>query len=291
VARQLADEGARLTIAARDLNELEAARAELEACGAEVTTVVCDVTVPAEASQLVEQVAARTGRVDVLINNAGVITVGPVEHMTPVDFEEAMAVHFRGPLHTMLAAIPIMKEQGEGRIVNVSSIGGKIGVPHLSPYCASKFALAGLSDSLRAELAKDKIYVTSVFPGLMRTGSPFNAFFKGQHRAEFAWFTISDSLPIATVGGRRAAAQLIDACRHGDAELVIGWPAKLAVLAQALMPGLVAQSAIVANEAVLPAVDETAGDERHIGWDSMSTAAPSGLTTLTNKAAVQNNEL
>jgi NAD(P)-dependent dehydrogenase (short-subunit alcohol dehydrogenase family) len=154
IARQLAREGARLTIAARDRTELDVARPGLEESGADVATVVCDIGVPSEARDLIHQTVDRTGRIDVLINNAGIITVGPIEHMTAQDFEHAMDVHFRGPLHTMLAAIPFMKQQRMGRIVNVSSIGGKIGVPHLAPYCASKFALTGLSGSIRAELAR-----------------------------------------------------------------------------------------------------------------------------------------
>ena len=119
-----------------------------------------------------------------------------------------MAVHFWGPLQTMPAAIPVMRRQRGGRIVNVSSIGGKIGVPHLAPYCASKFALTGLSESMRAELAKDGIHVTTVCPGMMRTGSPFNAWFKGRHREEFAWFAISDSLPVASIDA--AASRVAD---------------------------------------------------------------------------------
>src|SRR5207248_10974741 len=133
-------------------------------------------------------------------------------------------------------AIPEMRRGGGGRIVNVSSIGGKIGVPHLVPYCASKFALAGLSESSRAELAKDGILVSNVAPGLMRTGSPFNAWFKGHHRDEFTWFAISDSLPLLTISAERAASQVVDAMRRGDAELVISWPAKLAVLTNAIAP-------------------------------------------------------
>ena len=88
--------------------------------------------------------------------------------------------------------------------MNISSIGGKIGVPHLAPYCASKFALTGLSDSMRAELAKDGISITTVCPGMMRTGSPFNAWFKGRHRDEFTWFAVSDSIPVA-LNQRRSA--------------------------------------------------------------------------------------
>src|SRR5205085_4221272 len=123
----------------------------------------------------------------------------------------------------------------------------KIGVPHLAPYCASKFALTGLSDSLRAELAKDAIYVTTVCPGMMRTGSPFNAWFKGRYRDEFTWFIISDSIPLASIDARRAAAQVVEACRYGDPELVITWAAKLAIIANAVVPEGVALAMSVVN--------------------------------------------
>src|SRR5437879_7816866 len=122
--------------------------------------------------------------------------MGPIESMNTEYFEEAMLTHFWGPLYSILAVLPEMKAQRRGRIVNISSIGGKISVPHMVPYSASKFALAGLSEGLRAELARHNIVVTTVFPGLMRTGSPVNAMFKGQRPQEYAWFAISDSLPL-----------------------------------------------------------------------------------------------
>jgi NAD(P)-dependent dehydrogenase (short-subunit alcohol dehydrogenase family) len=290
VARELGRQGARVTIAARDAGELERARQDLEARGVDVTTVVCDISNAEDARLLIDGVVARTGRIDVLINNAGIIQVGPLEHMLRTDFEEAMAVHFWGPLQTMTAALPVMRRQRAGRIVNVSSIGGKIGVPHLAPYCASKFALVGLSDSVRGEVAKDGIHVTTVCPGLMRTGSPFNAWFKGRHRDEFMWFTISDSLPIASIDARRAAYQIVDACRHGDAELVITWPAKIAVVANAVMPEGVALAMDFANRMLPPPTDES-GNKAHSGWQSLSDKAPSKLTTLTERAALENNEL
>lgn len=291
VARELGREGARVTIAARDEGELARARQDLEERGIEALTMTCDISVRENATRLIDEVVKRRGRLDVLINNAGVIQVGPIEHMTVGDFEEAMAIHFWGPVHTTLSAVPIMRRQGGGRIVNVSSIGGKIGIPHLVPYCASKFALTGFSDSVRAELAKDGIWVTTVCPGLMRTGSPFNAWFKGKHRDEFTWFAISDSLPLATIDGRRAALQLIDACRYGEAELVITWPAKLAVIANALIPEVVAFGMNVVNQVILPRPEPGTGNERHSGWQSLSKWAPSKLTKLSEQAAAQNNEL
>ena len=174
--------------------------------------------------------------------------------------------------------------------MNISSIGGKIGVAHLVPYCASKFALTGLSTALRAELAKDKILVTTVSPGLMRTGSPFNAQFKGRHREEFTWFIVADSLPLVSIDAVSAARQIVDACRCGDAELVIGWPAKLAVVANAIAPSAVALGMRIAN-ALLPHPTDRAGNQAHSGWQSFSAWAPSKLTRLTEEAAIDHNQL
>jgi NAD(P)-dependent dehydrogenase (short-subunit alcohol dehydrogenase family) len=201
-----------------------------------------------------------------------------------------MAVHFWAPLLTMRAAIAVMRRQRGGRIVNISSIGGKIGVAHLVPYCASKFALTGLSTAIRGELVKDGILVTTVSPGLMRTGSPYNAFFKGKHRQEFAWFAVSDSLPLVTVDAAKAARQIVEACRRGDPELIVGWPAKLAVLANGIAPDAVALAMRLTN-AVLPGPAGLSGDRARSGWNSRSRWAPSGLTTLSDRAAVTNNQL
>jgi regulator of extracellular matrix RemA (YlzA/DUF370 family) len=126
---------------------------------------------------------------------------------------------------------------------------------------------------------------------MMRTGSPFNAWFKGRHRDEFTWFAIADSIPLATIDSARAASQIVDACRHGDAELVITWPAKLAVIANAVMPEAVATAMTLANQMLLPRPTDESGNTAHSGWQSLSDWAPSRLTTLTERAAEQNNEL
>jgi NAD(P)-dependent dehydrogenase (short-subunit alcohol dehydrogenase family) len=290
MAREVGHLGAHVVIAARDEAELLRAQHDLLAQDITASTIVADVATEAQARQMISQVIERHGRLDVLINNAGVIMVGPIDHMNVADFEEAMATHFWGPLHTMLAAIPHMRQHGGGRIVNISSIGGKIGVPHLAPYCASKFALTGLSTSLRPELSRDRILVTTVCPGLMRTGSPFNAWFKGRHRAEFAWFAIADSLPLLSVDGRRAAKQIIDAMRHGRAELVVSWPARLAVWTEALAPNVLAKTMSLVNR-MLPAPTGSLGNESHSGWHSGSRWAPSPLTRLSERSAVENNEV
>jgi NAD(P)-dependent dehydrogenase (short-subunit alcohol dehydrogenase family) len=291
MARELADEGARLTLIARNEDELARAADDIRTRQpfADVLTVAGDIRRRYDAERAVAQVIERYGRIDVLINNAGIIQVGPLDHMKLADYEDAMATHFWGPLYTVVASLPHMRRQGEGRIVNISSIGGRISVPHLVPYSASKFALVGLSDGLRVELARDNITVTTVCPGLMRTGSPVNAMFKGQRPQEFAWFAISDSLPLTSIDARRAARQIIDACRHGDAELVITLQAKLAILARTLAPELFSDVMMLINQ-LLPG-PAPGGDEARPGRESTSEWAPSKLTEPSDRAAEANNEL
>jgi NAD(P)-dependent dehydrogenase (short-subunit alcohol dehydrogenase family) len=289
LAREFAKEGARLAICARDSVELDRARADLQSRGASVLAVPCDVTDRAQVSEMVKMVREQFGRIDVLVNNAGVIQVGPVEVMTLEDYEEAMKVHFWGPLYTMLAVLPEMRARRGGRIVNISSIGGKISVPHLVPYSASKFALVGLSEGLRAELQKDGVVVTTVCPGLMRTGSPRNATFKGQHRAEYAWFSISDALPVTSMSAERAASQIIAACQRGDAEVVLSVQAQLAVKFHGLFPGLTADMLGLVNR-LLPGPGGI-GRKRAKGKDSQSSLSPSLLTSLSDQAAQRNNEV
>jgi NAD(P)-dependent dehydrogenase (short-subunit alcohol dehydrogenase family) len=289
LARQLAAEGARLAICARDAEELAYARQDLQERGAQVLDIVCDVRNQSEVNQTVETVCNHYGQIDVLINNAGVIQVAPLENQTQKDFEDAMAIHFWGAFYTMQAVIPEMKRRGEGRIVNVASIGGKMPVPHLAPYCASKFALVGLSGAMRAELVKDNIYVTTVCPGLMRTGSHVNAVFKGQNEKEYAWFSIGDALPFTSVSADAAAEQIVEACRRGNAELIISPQAKLAAKANALFPELTADIAALANK-FLPSAGGI-GEKYALGKESTSAVSPSFLTALADKESYRNNEL
>ena len=290
LARLAAEEGAAVALLARDQDELDRAAAELAPLTDHVHVARCDVADLPHVAETLQEVVDRFGRIDVLINNAGVIQVGPVEHMALEDYERAMDVHFRGPLHTMLWAVPYFKRRGGGRIVNIASVGGKIPVPHLAPYVASKFALVGLSSSLGAELAKDGIVITTVSPGLMRTGSPINASVKGQHEREWAWFAIADSLPGLSMASRRAARQILEACRGGRAEIVLSLPARLAVAAYGLAPDTFVRLAS-ATTALLPGPVGASGDEEKLGRDSTSAWAPSALTTLTDRAAERNNEL
>lgn len=289
LARQFAREGARLALLARSPEELHRAEADLTATGAEVLCLPCDVRNKSEVDEAIRRIAERFGSMDVLVNNAGIIQVGPMEHMTVGDFEDALAIHVFGPLFTTLAALPHMRRAGAGRIVNICSVGGKIAVPHLLPYSVSKFALVGLSDGLRSELRRDNIFVTTVCPGLMRTGSPVNASFKGRHRDEYAWFAIADSLPLLSMSATQAARRIVKACKYGSARVILGAHIKAAVLLSELFPGASAELLALTHQ-WLPPADALAGFKSHSGWESASKWVPSRWTRLTEAAAAQNNQ-
>jgi NAD(P)-dependent dehydrogenase (short-subunit alcohol dehydrogenase family) len=238
LARLAGAEGARIAICARDPAELDRARLNLVERGVDVLAVPCDVTDPAEVDRLVIDTITHFGRIDVLVNNAGIIQVGPLDEMTLADFRQAMEVNFWGTVHTTLAVLPHMRDRGYGRIVNITSIGGKVAVPHLLPYDCAKFAALGFSEGLRAELARDGVAVTTVIPGLMRTGSTVSAEFKGRAEDEFTWFSAAAQSRLLSMDVRRAARRILEAMRAGDAEVVLGLQTKLLRLGKELMPGL-----------------------------------------------------
>lgn len=170
LTREFAARRAQVAIAARNVDELNRAKEDLIQRGApSVLTLPCDLRHKGQIDDMVRNALEHFGHIDILVNNAGVIQVGPAEEMTLDDYEEALKIHFWAPLHTISALLPYMRNRGAGRIINIASIGGKFSVPHLLPYTASKFALVGLSEGLRAELLKEGIVVTTVCPGPMRT--------------------------------------------------------------------------------------------------------------------------
>ena len=287
LSRALVARGAHIAICARDVAELDRARQELEQLGGHVFSAACDVTDRDDLLRFIAIVEDEVGPIDVLINNAGVIQVGPLEHMAEADFEQALSVNLKGPLRASLAVLPGMRRRKAGRIVNIASIGGKVAMPHLAAYSTSKFALVGLSAAMRAELVKDGIYVTTVCPGLMRTGSPRHAVIKGNHQAEYGWFSISDSLSITSVSAEAAAEQIIRGFTRGDAEVVISPQAKLASLIHGLSPGLV-QEALGLIARFMPG--PTGSNIAVEGKDAESSIAPSILTRQSDDAARRNNE-
>ncbi|MDI1241126.1 MAG: SDR family NAD(P)-dependent oxidoreductase [bacterium] len=289
LARELVSRGARVAICSRHEDELARAVADLQSRGGEVIAFRTDLTEREHADSFIDECSIRYGGVDVLINNAGVIQVGPLEEQTEKDFRDAMNVHFWAPYHTMQAVVPLMKKNGGGRIANIVSIGGKVAVPHLAPYCASKFALSGLSKAFANELAKDSIKVTTVYPGLMRTGSHVNALFKGQNEKEFALFSVMDATPATSISAERAAAQIIEAIELGKSELTISIQAKAVALLSAIAPELTA-TLMQRSTLFLPG-EGGIGERLATGLESRTDLIPDIVTSAIDNAAEQNNEL
>lgn len=285
MAEELARQGARLEIIARDAEELQRAATHLRAFGASVNTRPCDVTDDEQVRHVLRDIATARGSIDLLINNAGVILVAPLENMEAADFEEALRLHFWAPYHTTHAALPYLKES-KGRVVNIASIGGRLAVPHLAPYSVSKFALVGLSDALRAELRKDGVSVTTASPGLMRTGSHIHAKFKGDHDKEFTWFSLGATLPFISIDAHRAARQIIAATQRRQPELTITLQARLAVIGQAIFPNLFARIMDLVTR-LLPG--DRPGAPTLEGRECRSLV-PSFLTTLGDQAGRELNE-
>jgi NAD(P)-dependent dehydrogenase (short-subunit alcohol dehydrogenase family) len=289
LARELARRGARLAICARDPDELAAAYDELARIGPRVLAAECDVTDRPRVQEFVAVARQRLGSVDVLINNAGIIGVGPIEDMRLEDFELSMRTHLWANLYTCLEVIPEMKARGTGRIINITSFGGKVAVPHLLPYTVGKFAHVGLSKGLRAELLRHGVVVTTVCPGLMRTGSHIQAEFKGRHEKEYRWFSIGNAIPGFSMSVERAARKILDASAHGDAEIVLTLPAKVAVIVNAIFPGLISAVAAAANRFILPEPGGI-GPQRMKGYASRGQT-PDAATALSDRASARNNEV
>ncbi len=289
IARQLADQGARLAICARSADDLDNVKNELESKGASVMVVPCDIREQAQVQDAMQQILTEFGSVDILFNVAGIIEVGPFDSMTEYDFENSMRTNCWGALHMIKEVLPGMRANGFGRIVNVASMGGKRAVPHMLPYAASKFALVGLSNGLRAELKHENIFVTTACPGLMRTGSPRNATFKGKHREEYAWFSIGDSLPLLSMNAEQAASQIIRGAQQGRGEFVVTSPMNIAIHLQSMFPELT-RDLLAIMGTILPTMGGI-GKQAARGYESESTWAPSVLTQLTQEAARRNNQL
>ena len=255
LARELAGHRCPLVICARDGAELERAAGQLRGAGAEVTTVACDVTDEASPRLLVDTALDRYGRLDILISNAGIIQVGPVEATDAANYDTALNTMALAPVRLALAALPVMRRQGHGRIVTITSIGGKVSVPHLLPYSTAKFAAVGFSEGLRAELGRGPVTVTTVVPGLMRTGSHVQARFTGQAGKEFTWFALGASLPLISMDAERAARQIIEGVRRRRPEIILTPVGQAVSRLAGLAPGLTCQVLWLTQRLALPAPD------------------------------------
>ncbi len=264
LAEEFGRRGARVVLTARDREELERARWLLlkrEAIKGpdEALLVPADLRQPGEAESLVQRVTQAWERVDILVNNAGIITVGPIENQSTEDFRDVMDTNFFAGVHCTLAVLPQMLARRSGTIVNIASVGGKVAVPHMLPYTASKFAEVGFSQGLHAELSGKGVHVLTVCPGLMRTGSHLNALFSGDAEKEYRWFSLGATIPGLATSARHAARKIVRAVVSRETEIAITPLAILATRLGQVAPEITSRAMGVVNR-LLPESLEAPSD-------------------------------
>lgn len=285
LARELASRGASLGLLARDAIELARARSTIDSDSL-VQLLPADVTDPAQVEQAFSTMTRRFGRIDVVINNAGQILSAPFGDTTDQDFKAMLDVHFWGTLNVSRAAFPHLARHGDGRIINICSIGGRVPVPHLSAYCASKYAQAGLSAVMAEELRAKGIRVTTVLPGLMRTGSHLQAWFKGQRPTEFALFSLIGGAPVTSMSAERAARLILAASARGQADAVIPFTYRQIARLSALMPNATI-AGLAAVSSVMP------GPRTRFAAQGKNMKLPKlvkGVAVMNERAADRNNQ-
>lgn len=288
LAREFGKCGANVAICARDEQELQEACRKLSLEKVKATPFVTDVTEFEKLESFVMSVTEKMGRIDVLINNAGLIRVGPFSSTKDQDYEEAMNLMFWAPLHLSRAVLPQMQNRQSGSIVNIASVGGRVSIPHLLPYSCAKFALVAFSTGLSAEIKASGVHVMTVLPGLMRTGSYLNAQFAGDSKHEFAWFGILGNLPGFTVGAEFAAEQIRRALEKKKYEHTISLPASVLIGLDNLLPN-VSRAIMTGLNQLLPGGDDqgsaTGKDvNQHFGKAFQAT------TALGRQAAATHNQ-
>jgi len=252
IARKLAAKKANIVICGRNAEIMGSVSKELLSKAGRFLYIQCDISDREQVNRMIDEIEEKMGTVDAVINNAGIMSVGPMETMMQEDYEAAMKVHFWGPFHIINRVLQGMKMKKSGRIVNVVSIGGVLSFPHLLPYNVSKFAFSGYSEGLTAEVSRYNIKVTTIYPGLMATGSPRNITIKGEYEREYAWFSRAASLPVFAINPEKAAERIITAMQGGEKTVTLTIPAKAGKAARGLFPALVITIFGVVNR-LLPA--------------------------------------
>ena len=264
IASRFAERPVNLVLASRNFEELQDAQRSLLEKHPHLRPenfylVAADLAQASECQRMVGEAFARFGRIDILVNNAGTIGVGPIEALTADLFEYTMRVNFLAAMQTTWAALPRLLSQTpapgwkhRAAIVNISSIGGKIAVPHMLPYTAAKFALTGFSEGLYAEVKGKGVHVLTVCPGLMRTGGEDHAKFFGNVEAEEKWFKFCAKTPGISTTPEHAARKIFETLAQGRTEITITPQAYLGTRYAGLFPGGLQHINRLTNDYILP---------------------------------------
>jgi len=220
-----ARQGYDLVLSARQAETLEATAAEVRAIGTKVLTVTCDVSKEAEVNNLISKALEYFGSIDVLINNAGVCMTGPIENTSMDDWKRVIDVNLWGYIHTIHSLLPHFLVRSAGTIINVGSIGGKLPLPEMTVYCTSKYAITGLTETLRLELKPKGIHVGAVHPSATNSNFMERAQFRGssEQEAEKRRNSMTSFLESPAASKPEDVANAVwDAVKHRKDEVVVG---------------------------------------------------------------------
>ena len=235
-----ARKGYDLVLAARQADRLATVAQEVQNLGRAALSVPTDVRDPDQVNILVHKALEQYGAIDVLINNAGIYISGPVEDFSLNDWHQAVDTNFWGYVHTIQALLPHFLERRTGTIVNLSSIGGKVPVPYLVPYSASKYAVTGLTEALHSELKPKGIHVCGIYPSVIKSSLMERAIFRGKddRDALARRDQLNQVLSTPVVEKPEDVAQAIwNAVKHQRSEVLVG-SANVSNAAYRLSPGL-----------------------------------------------------
>lgn len=291
VARELLARGHRVVVLARHGEELEDAASQLRDVehGADVVTMTCDVADRHQVGEAVGRIEREVGPLLAVFAVAGVIQAGPERAMSIDDYVRAVEIMTLGPVHVALTTLPHLRRRDRGHIGIITSIGGEVSPPHLLPYATAKFGAVGFSDGLISAVQGTGVSVTTVVPGLMRTGSHVMAELVGQPEKEFAWFAPAASLPGVSINADRAARRIVDGVLAGRSRVTLTPLAWLGVRVRGLAPGTTARAMGVVDS-LLPG---PGGRERVLGVEAEQRAGSPllrALTALGDRARPRTNE-
>ena len=239
LALQLAKQGALLSLAARDLHRIEKVAVECRVLGAKAITIQTDVTDKEQCKKLIEYTVSEFGRIDTLINNAGITMWAKFEEIEDIDmFETIMKINYFGSVYCTYYALPYLKKT-KGRLVGISSITGKTGVPTRTGYAASKHAMAGFFDSLRIELMNTGVTVTMIYPGFVVSEVRERAL--GLNGKPVGKSHLDETKIMST---EECVRQIITAVSKRKRELIMTAKAKLGMWVKLIAPVLVDQTAL-----------------------------------------------
>ena len=232
LALELARRGAHVWLVDRDADALAAAAKQVRELGVQAGESLCDVSDPEQIRQAVDQVLGQWGHVDILVNNAGVLVYGSIKRVTAEQWQRSLAVNLHAPIQFIQALLPTLLDRPEAHILNVASMHGLAAIRNIAPYQTTKFALVGLTESLRADLRRTGVGATALCPGYVQTKLMTSADNANPRRA------LATPKRWMCVSAERVARAGVRGIRKNRGLVVIGWPAHVLTLTYRLSPRL-----------------------------------------------------